>query len=214
MLTTKETQWHRRHGIPVGILCLLAVVGCDRPQSEDIPRPIAVVVTNVVEIRREIVVTNTVTETVTNIVVEKRVAPSVFSARKTAPYLVSARSLTATQLRKVLSESSARIITCDPGAVAVVEATEKIAKDLRGLVHVLPISPDDKVAVDAGAQVRVVPLSSIDLAVVAESIRALGGEVVQVTSAGNPAVRAKMSYSAIRKLAERGDVRRIERDDK
>ena len=76
------------------------------------------------------------------------------------------------------------------------------------------LSANGKIATDAGESVMVFPVSSIDVAAVAAAIRSLDGEVVQVVTEGRSAVRARLSYSAIRKLAERGDVRRIERDDK
>ena len=189
------------------------VLGCGREEPGAV-RPVAapVAVTNVVEVTREVVVTNTVT--VTNVVVERKAEERILSARKTAPYLVSVRGMTATQLRKLLVDSGARVIGCDPGAVALVEATDKMVGSLRGVADVAPRTPEDKISADAGEKVRIVPLSSIDAAAVAKAVRDLGGEIVQVVTVGSPVVRAKLSYSAIRKLAARGDVRRIERDDK
>ena len=198
----------------VFVLCLLSVVGCGRDGSSAPPEPITV--TNVVEVAREVVVTNTVTRelTVTNVVVEKREPVRVLSGRRTAPYRVSAGKLDAVTLRKLISEAGARTIECEGGAVALVEASDKAVKALRGVVDVEALSSEGKVAVDAGENVRIVPLSSIDAAAVTRAVRELGGEVVQVVTVGSPAVRAKISYTAIRKLAERGDVRRIERDGK
>ena len=172
--------------------------------------------TNVVETVREVVVTNTVTRelTVTNIVTVKRESERVLSGRRTAPYRVSAGKLDEATLRKLVSEAGARTIACEDGAVAFVEASDKAVKAMRSVVDVEALSPEGKVAVDAGENVRIVPLSSIDAAAVTRAVRELGGEVVQVVTVGSPAVRAKISYTAIRKLAERGDVRRIERDGK
>lgn len=194
------------------VLCLLSLVGCDRGDGRSASAPDAsVTVTNVVESVRTVSVTNVVTVVITN-VVERKTAEPVLSARRTAPYAVSAGGLTATQLLKLLSSSGARMITCDPGAVALVEASEKAVRSLSSVAVVHPLGPADKIAADAGEEVRIVPLSSIDLSAVAEAVRVLGGEVRQVVAVGKPAVRAKMSYGSIRKLAERGDVRRIERD--
>ena len=194
------------------VACLVAIaVGCDRQQSTAV-EPAVVTVTNVVEVAREVVVTNAVTLTVTNVVIEKREPVRVLSGRRTAPYRVSAGKLDEATLRKLVSESGARTITCEAGAVALVEASDKAAKALRGVVDVEALSPEGKVAVDAGESVRIVPLSSIDAAAVTRAVRELGGEIIQVVTVGSPAVRAKLSYTAIRKLAERGDVRRIERD--
>ena len=175
-----------------------------------------VTVTNVVTVTREVTVTNVVakTVTVTNVVVEKREPERILSARKTAPYAVSAKSLTASQLLKLLSETGVRVVSCDPGAVALVEASDKAARALRGVVGIAPLQPEDKIAAGIGKDVRIVPLSSIDAAVVAKAVRELGGEVREVVTVGAPVVRAKLSYSSVCKLAERGDVRRIERDDK
>lgn len=188
------------------------VLGCGREGSPAAAK--AVTVTNVVEVTREVVVTNAVTVVTTNAVEVKRETGRLLSARKTAPYVVSVKDLRAVQLRKILSDAAARIITCDPGAVALVEASDKTVGALRGLVNVEPLQPEEKIAADAGEDVRISPLSSIDSATVAQAVRELGGEIVQVVTVGRPVVRAKMSYAMIRKLAERGDVRRIERDEK
>ena len=94
------------------------------------------------------------------------------------------------------------------------EASDKAVAALRRVANADPLLAEGKIASDAGEDVKVFPLSSIDAAAVAAAIRELGGEIVQVTTVGRPVVRAKISYSAIRKLAERGDVRRIERDEK
>ena len=197
------------------VLCLLAAVGCDRQRS-NADGPSAATVTNVVETVREVVVTNTVTRelTVTNVVIEKRAPVRILSGRRTAPYRVSAGRLDEVTLRKLISETGARTIMCEGGAVALVEASDKAARAMRAVADVEALSPESKVAVDAGENVRIVPLSSIDAVAVTRAVRELGGEVVQVVTVGSPAVRAKISYTAIRKLAERGDVRRIERDGK
>ena len=199
----------------LALACLAAIaVGCDRQQSTAVGMSVSV--TNVVETVREVVVTNTVTRelTVTNVVIEKREAERVLSARRTAPYRVSAGKLDEATLRKLVSEAGARTIACEGGAIALVEASDKAVKAMRAVADVEALSPEGKIAVDAGENVRIVPLSSIDAAAVTQAVRELGGEVVQVVTVGSPAVRAKISYTAIRKLAERGDVRRIERDGK
>ena len=198
------------------VSCLASfVLGCDRQQSVA-GLPSAVTVTNVVEVMREVVVTNTVTRelAVTNVVVEKREPERVLSGRRTAPYRVSAGNLDEPTLRRMVSNAGARVIECENGAVALVEASDKAVAALRRVVDVEPLSAEGKVATDAGENVKVFPLSSIDASALATAIRGLGGKIVQVTTVGRPVVRAKISYSAIRKLAERGDVRRIERDEK
>ena len=196
------------------VSCLAAIaVGCDRQQSTAVGA-VAVTVTNEVEVTREVVVTNAVTLTVTNVVTVKREPVRVLSGRRTAPYRVSAGKLDETTLRKLISEAGARTIECEGGAVALVEASDKAVRAMRAVMDVEALSAEGKVAGDAGEDVRIVPLSSIDAAAVTQAVRELGGEVVQVVTVGSPAVRAKISYTAIRKLAERGDVRRIERDGK
>ena len=96
----------------------------------------------------------------------------------------------------------------------MVEAPDKAVRALRGVMGIAPLLPEDKIAVGVGENVSIVPLSSIDAAAVAKAVRDLGGEIVQVVTVGAPEVRAKMSYQLVCKLAERGDVRRIERDEK
>lgn len=201
--------------LEVLVLCVLSFVGCDRgnaPVAEKGP----VTVTNIVEMAREVVITNTVLRevVVTNVVIEKREPERVLSGRRTAPYRVSAGSLDEATLRKVVSDAGARVIECESGAVALVEASDRAVAALRRVVSAEPLAADGKIASDAGENVKVFPLSSIDASAVTAAIRGLGGRIVQVTTVGRPVVRAKISYSAIRKLAERGDVRRIERDEK
>ena len=197
------------------VLCLLSfVLGCGREQPSAVVEPAVVTVTNVIEVVREIVVTNTVTETVTNVVIERREPERVLAARKTAPYVVSAAALDEAALRRIISDAGARAISCAGGAVALVEASDKAVKALRRVTTVEAVSAEGKVAPDAGENVRIVPVSSIDSAALAAAIRAAGGEIVQVVTVGSPAIRARIPYSVIRKLAERGDVRSVERDEK
>ena len=201
--------------LEVLVLCALSVAGCGREDSVASAKE-PVTVTNVVETVREVVVTNTVTRelTVTNVVIERREPVRVLSARRTAPYRVSAGKLDEAALRKLVSDAGARVIECEGGAVALVEASDKAVRALRRVVSAEAVSAEGKVAADAGESVKVFPLSSIDAAAVTAAIRDLGGEVVQVVTVGTPVVRARLSYAAIRKLAERGDVRRMERDDR
>ena len=191
------------------------VLGCGREVQAPVENA-PVTVTNVVVVTREVVVTNTVMRelTVTNVVIEKREPERVLSGRRTAPYRVSAGMLDEPTLRKMISDAGARVIECESGAVALVEASDKAAAALRRVTNADPLSAEGKVAIDVGENVKVVPLSTIDAAAVAAAIRELGGKIVQVTTVGRPVVRAKISYSAIRKLAGRGDVRCIERDEK
>lgn len=197
------------------VLCALFVVGCGR-EDPVAPAPEPKAVTNVVEVMREVVVTNTVVReiVVTNVVVEKREPVRVLSGRRTAPYRVAAGSMDEPTLRKMISNAGARVIECENGAVALVEASDKTVAALRRVANAELLSAEGKIASDAGENVKVFPLSSIDATAVAAAIRELGGKIVQVTTVGRPVVRAKISYSAIHKLAERGDVRRIERDDR
>lgn len=203
-----------RFGAVAFVLCLLSLVlGCGREGSE-VTAPAAVTVTNVVEVTREVVVTNEVTLTVTNVVVARHEPERVLSSRKTAPYAVSAAALDEAALRRLISDAGARAISCSGGAVALVEASDRAVKALRRVATVEAMSAEGKIAPDAGENVRVIPVSSIDSAAVAAAIRAAGGEIFQVVTVGSPAIRARVPYSVIRKLAERGDVRSVERDKK
>jgi len=191
----------------VALVLLVPLVGCDRG---DVTAP--VVCTNVVEVTRTVVVTNTVVVTVTNVVEQTR--ERILSARKTAPYVVSSETLDAARLRRYLSDAGARVIDSSVGSVALVEASDKAVASLGSVVCVQALSPEAKIAPDVGEFVSVTPLSSIDVTAVVKAVRLLGGEVTQVVTVGQPRIRARLSYSAIRKLAARGDVRRIERDGK
>lgn len=194
------------------VFCLLSfALGCDGDRAA---ASSSAVVTNVVTVTREVVVTNRVTETVTvtNVVVERREPTRILSVRKTAPYAVAASALDDRRLRRLVSDSGARVISCENGAVAVVEASDRAVGVLKGVADVRELTAEDKIAVDAGAAVRIIPLSTIDAAEVTKAVRSVGGELVQVVTSGQPCIRAKVSYSGLRKLAARGDVRRIERD--
>lgn len=200
----------------VTVLCLLALVlGCDRGGDAVAPKARETWVTNVVTQTRELVVTNvvTVTKTVTNVIAVRPAEP-VLSARKTSPYRLFSDSLDETQLRKVASDFGMRVLTCERGSIALVEAQTNAAASARAAVGVQALGADDKLSPDVGEDVRLVPMSFIDCAAVAEAVRAAGGEVVQVVTEQKPSVRAKVPFSQIRKLAGRGDVRRIERDRK
>ena len=195
--------------------CLTSLVlGCGREQQPIAVGAPTVTVTNVVEVPREVVVTNEVTLTVTNVVEERREPERVLSSRKTAPYAVSAAALDEAALRRIISDAGARAISCSGGAVALVEASDRAVKALRRVATVEAVSAESKISSDAGENVRVVPVSSIDAAAVAAAIRVAGGEIVQVVTVGSPAIRARIPYFVIRKLAERGDVRSVERDEK
>jgi len=198
------------------VLCLLSFVGCDKGEDNVAAPTASVALTNIVSVAREVTNVVTVTQTTTNVVTitnfVERAPERILSARKTAPYLVSSATLDDSSLRRVLSEAGARVIECSNGSVALVEASDKSVGALGAVTNIKALSPDEKIAPDVGEQVCVTPLSSIDVKAVVKAVRDLGGEVVQVTTVGRPRIRAKLSCSAIRKLAARGDVRCIERD--
>lgn len=170
-----------------------------------------------------VTVTNTVTErvTVTNAVTVNREPERSLTARRTAPYLVSTRNLDAVRFRKLLSDAGARVLGCESGAVATIEAPDKVVETLvvGGVMDARPMKEADKASAEllsakGPVPVRIVPLSSIDLTAVAAAVRGLHGELVQVVTSGGPAVRAKLNGVSIRELAGRADVWHIERDGK
>jgi hypothetical protein len=196
------------------VIAALIISGCGYEsdvEKTSVPQP---TVTNFVVVTKELVVTNTVC--LTNTVVVRQAPARLLSMRRSAPYLVSAPSLQQDQLRNLLSNAGARMVECNAGSIALVEATDKTVAMLKagGVLNVHQLLPEDKIAKDAGGNVRVIPLSTIDCAAIVKEIRQQGGEILQVVTVGKPAIRAKMTFSAIKKLAERGDVRRIERDGK
>ena len=194
------------------VAVLLSGCGVDTSPSGATVRQVPL--TNLVEVVRETVVTNTVT--LTNVVVVRKVEPRELSLRKTAPYSVVGKSLSVGQLRKLAAAAGARVIECESASVALVEASDTAVGNLRAgtVLSVYPLAADDKIAADAGGNVRIIPMSAIDLAAIANAIRSCGGEIFQVIASGSPAIRAKVSFAAMKKLAGRGDVRRIERDGK
>jgi hypothetical protein len=194
-------------------IALLAFSGCGKESSAPLPETArTVTVTNFVDAVRTVTVTNTVT--LTNVVAKR--SGRVLSLRRTAPYLVAGGLLDRAQLRALASECGARVLECETGAVALVEASDKAAESLRagGVLRVHALTARDKIAGDAGGAVKIIPVSTIDSAAVVKAVRESGGEILQVVTAGSPAVRAKVSFAAMKKIAERGDVRRIERDGK
>ena len=190
------------------VMVAAMVVGCGRQPSASS----SAVTTNVVTVAKTVVVTNVVTV--------RREIPRALTPRKTAAYLVSTKNLRGGQLRKVLGDAGARIVSCDPGAVAVVEAPDKVVETLRtgGVVDVHQLEAADKYSVDLAfgeslRGVRILPLSVIDVEPIAAAVRELGGEVVRVVTEGSPAVVAKVSGRSVKVLAGRGDVRLIERGE-
>lgn len=198
-------------------IAALALYGCGA--EEPVPdsgavRKAKATVADFVETVRTVVVTNTVY--ITNTVTVAAEPVRELSLRRTAPYLVAGSSLSPEQLRKLASECGARVVECGKGALALVEASDAAAGALRagGVLKVHPLTAQDKIARDAGSEVRIIPMSTIDSAPVVKAVRESGGEILQVITAGSPAVRAKISFAAMKKIAGRGDVRRIERDGK
>lgn len=207
----------RAGAVVLGLACLC---GCGGGDAVPVP---AVAVTNRVTVTVTVTNTVTVTEhvTVTNTVIERREPERALTARKTAAYLVSTRNMGMEQLRKLLSASGARLLACEPGALATVEAPDGVVDALRvgGVVDVRELTVADKTTAElrsakAPVPVRIVPLSSIDVAAVTAAVREAGGELVQVVTSGSPAIRAKLDGVSICKLAGRADVRRMERDGK
>lgn len=188
----------------MAVLASAVFAGCDE-LAERCARQ--VVVTNVVTVTKTVVVTNAVEA--------KAARPVALSIRKTCPCAVWTDAMGAAALRKFLQEAGARVMDARIGSVASIEAPEKVIDELRsgGLVKVAPILPEEKIAAEAGDDVRIVPVSSIDCAAIAEAVRELGGELKSVVSAGSPVIRAHVDLPKQRKLAERGDVFAIRRDN-
>ena len=168
--------------------------------------------TNVVEVTREVVVTNTVTVTVTNVV---EVAPpeAPLSARRTAPYVVESDVLSGEKLRAAVSECGARFIDVKRVSSAVVEASTNAVEKLRGagFFTVRKLGAAEKLgSVGTDGKVLVYPVSAIDATAVAEAVRACGAAPEEKLVEGRAAIAAELRYEDMLKLAERGDVRRIE----
>ena len=193
--------------IPLAAALLLAC-GCDRAPSAP------VIATNVVEVVREVVVTNAVT--VTNVVCEWQRPDRALTVRKTAPYVISSAVLTHRQLRDALTAGSARVLSME--RMAVVEANEKILSELEkacaGTVTIRPFGASAKLirGAESGGRVVVRPVSSLDRAPVAEAVKSLGGTVVsELPVDGAVTLVCRLSERAVRELAARPDVWTIER---
>ena len=196
--------------LPFVSLCLAALlVGCGS-EREDVVLEVSL--TNLVTVTETVTITNTVTLTVTNFVecVREQVVPR--SSRKSAPYVVSTTSFRGSELRKFLQSAGARIIECNPGARALVEAPEKVVKEMRrgGLVTVSELSTADKLSedlpTDGEVEVVIRPLSTIDCAAVAEAVKTAGGSLEQIVTVGSASIRARVPAQKLSILAERGDV--------
>lgn len=184
----------------------------------DITTPVSV--TNYVSAKRIVTLTNFVqrTVTVTNTVTVKCVEPRRLTKRKTAAYTVSAKAMRGTELNKFLRASGARILECDPGAVAIVEAPDGVVDTLMmsGLVTVNQLKAKSKIIGDVEGDIKVYPLSSMDFKSVADAITALGGKikVAQEPTGGKFMLACDLSLESILELAARADVRKIEKNDK
>ena len=190
------------------VLLSFVLVGCDRPQ------PSAVVVTNVVDVVREVVVTNSVT--VTNVVTARIDPASARTVRQTAPYVVSSSVLSHRQLRDALTAGAARVLTLE--RTATVEANDRIlsalAEKSAGTVSIRPLGAATKVArgAESGGHVIVHPVSQLDLMAVKAAVKQSGGEVVsELPVAGKSALVCKMSRESVGEVASRPDVWLIER---
>lgn len=191
-----------------GLVLVLGFVGCDRSQ------PPAVVVTNVVDVVREVVVTNSVT--VTNVVTERIEPMSARTVRRTAPYVVSSSVLSHRQLRDALTAGAARVLTME--RTATVEANDRIlsalAEKCAGTVSIRPLGPATKTGCGAevGGHVIVRPVSQLDIPAVGAAVRKCGGEVVsELKVEGKTSLVCKMSREAVGEVAARPDVWSIER---
>jgi hypothetical protein len=117
-----------------------------------------------------------------------------------------------------LRASGARILECDPGAVAIIEAPDGVVDTLMmsGLVTVNQLKAKSKIIGDVEGDIKVYPLSSMDFKSVADAITVLGGKikVAQEPTVGKFMLACDLTLESILKLAARADVRKIEKNDK
>ena len=186
------------------LAALLAVVaGCGKDSANGDASKV-VVVTN--EIVRYVAVTNFVEAAPPG-------NPHRLSLRKTMPYVVTSDTLAGERLATSLSAAGARVVSIATVEKAIVEATDRAAEAIRdgGLCAIRALAPEEKLhGVAGGGAVKIIPLSSIDAGPISSAVKKLGGEPVAEIVGGRTEIRAELSHEDILKLAERGDVRKLE----
>ena len=149
--------------------------------------------------------------------------PNILSRRGTSPFLVVSREMATRAVRDRIAACGARVTGVVPPYGIVVEAdgaaVEKIAAD-GSFLAVETLSAADKMSgslkqeIQSGANdlsVTVVPLHKDDSSVLEELLVAKGAKIRREVASDRGSVRADVSVDAVEELAERGDVRWVER---
>ena len=149
--------------------------------------------------------------------------PEVLSKRGTAPFLVVSREKAVRAVRDRLAACGARVIGVMPPYGIVLEAdlaaVRKIVSD-GSFLAVETLSVADKMSgslkceIESGANdvsVIVVPLHKDDSPILEELLVAKGAKIRREVASDRGSVRADISANVVEELAERGDVRWVER---
>ena len=149
--------------------------------------------------------------------------PAHLSRRGTAPFMVVSREKATLPVRRRVESCGARVTGVVPPygivAEADAEAVKRIAAD-DSFLAVEGLSPDDKMArslkkaVASGVRdvsVTVVPVRKEDSSAIEELLVSMGGRIRREVASDAGSVRADIPSVAVAEIAERGDVRWLER---
>ena len=155
--------------------------------------------------------------------VETPKLPNILSRRGTSSFLVVSREKATRKVRDRIAACGARVTGVVPPYGIVVEADlaalRKIAVD-GSFLAVEALSAADKMSgslkceIESGADdvsVTVVPLHKDDSPILEELLVAKGAKIRREVASDRGSVRADVSASVVKELAERGDVRWVER---
>ena len=149
--------------------------------------------------------------------------PEVLSKRGTAPFLVVSREKAVRAVRDRLAACGARVIGVMPPYGIVLEADSDTLRNIAAdgsFLAIETLSAADKMSgslkceIESGVNdvsVTVVPLHKDDSRIIEELLVAKGAKIRREVASDRGSVRADVSAGVVDELAERGDVRWVER---
>ena len=150
--------------------------------------------------------------------------PRGISRRGTAPFVLVSRTRVNGAVRRRAAACGARVSGAIPPFGLVVEAGPSALNRLRAegtFLAAVAMTAEDKIAPslrremlaskEARIAITAIPLLPEDASGIAASLASMGGEAQEVSTKGRGVIRATIPVENVGKLAERGDVRWIER---
>ena len=149
--------------------------------------------------------------------------PNILSRRGTSPFLVVSREKAVRAVRDRIAACGARVTGVVPPYGIMVEANAATLRNIAAdgsFLAIETLSAADKMSgslkceIESGADdvsVTVVPLHKDDSLILEELLVAKGAKIRREVASDRGSVRADVSASVVKELAERGDVRWVER---